>query len=144
MPNRHTGYCRILGIISATRVPFPQPFACRYDPNAADSVLSSSKVSVLPMHVYDGRSPYLATLSSNTSRTDAYSLTSISAGTPFGYSLSQIFSTNLPPRAATLRRVRVGAAPFFAVPIGSVGRRPRGHSTRRMLHQLRRARPPEA
>ncbi len=29
VPNRHTGYCRMLGIISATRVPFLQPFACR-------------------------------------------------------------------------------------------------------------------
>ncbi len=74
----------MLGIISATRVPFPQPFAWRNDPNAADSVLRSSKVRVLPMHVNDGRSPNWATLSSNTSRTEAYSLTSISAGTPFG------------------------------------------------------------
>jgi hypothetical protein len=50
----------------------------------AESALNSSNVMVLPMHVNDGRSPNWATLSSNTSRTDAYSLTSISAGTPFG------------------------------------------------------------
>ena len=83
-PNRQTGYCRMFGIISAMRVPFPQPFAWRYDPNAADSVLSSSKLSVLPMHVNDGRVENLLQLSSNTSRTDAYSFTSICAGTPFG------------------------------------------------------------
>jgi hypothetical protein len=47
-------------------------------------VFNSSNVIVLPMQVNEGRSPYFATLASNTSRTDAYSFTSISAGTPFG------------------------------------------------------------
>ena len=74
----------MLGIISATRAPFLQPMPCSQAPNAADSVSSSANVSVLPMHENAGRVAYLATLSSNTSRTDAYSLTSISAGTPFG------------------------------------------------------------
>ena len=34
-PKRHTGYWRMLGIISATRLPFRQPFACSHAPNAA-------------------------------------------------------------------------------------------------------------
>ena len=74
----------MLGIISATRVPFLQPFACRYAPNAADSRSSSAKVIDLPMQVNAGRVANFVALSSNTSRTDLYSLTSISAGTPFG------------------------------------------------------------
>ena len=57
---------------------------CSHAPNAADSVSSSANVIDLPMHVNAGRAPYLPTLSSKTSRTDAYSLMSISAGTPFG------------------------------------------------------------
>ena len=83
-PKRHTGYCRMLGIISATREPFLQPMPCSHAPNAADSVSSSANVRLFPMQVNAGRVAYLATLSSNTSRIDAYSLTSISAGTPFG------------------------------------------------------------
>ena len=74
----------MLGIISATRVPLRQPFAWSHAANAPDSVSSSPNVIDLPMHVKAGRAANLATLSSNTSRSDAYSLTSISAGTPFG------------------------------------------------------------
>ena len=84
VPNRHTGYCRMLGIISATRAPFLHPMPCSQAPNAIDSVSSSANVIDLPMHVNAGRVPYLLTLSSKISRTDAYSLTSISAGMPFG------------------------------------------------------------
>jgi hypothetical protein len=61
-----------------------QPFACSQAANAVDTVSSSPNVIELPMHVYAGREAYLATLSSNTSRSDAYSPMSISAGTPFG------------------------------------------------------------
>src|SRR5664279_470864 len=85
----------MLGIISATRVPFLQPMPCSQAPNADDSVSSSANVIDLPMHVNAGRDPYLPTLSSNISRTDAYSLMSISAGIPFGYCLSQILSTQV-------------------------------------------------
>ncbi len=83
-PNRHTGYCRMLGIISATREPFLQPCPCSHAANAAVSVSSSEKVIDLPMQVYALRLAYLVQLSSNTSRIDAYVLTSISAGTPLG------------------------------------------------------------
>ena len=71
-PNRHTGYWRMLGIISATRVPFLHPFACSHAPNAADSVSSSPKVIDLPMHVNAGRVAYFAHDSSNRSRTESY------------------------------------------------------------------------
>ena len=90
----------MFGIISATRAPFPQPRACSQPPNAVDSASSSANVIDLPMHVYAGRAEYLAMLSSNTSRTDAYSPTSMSAGTPFGYCLSQILSTMCSSRMA--------------------------------------------
>ena len=83
-PNRHTGYCRMLGIISATRVPGLHPIPCSHAPNAADSVSSSENVMLFPMQEKAGRAAYFATLSSKTSRIDAYSLTSISGGTPFG------------------------------------------------------------
>jgi len=62
----------------------PQAYWREFPVTRTESALNSSNVMVLPMHVNDGRSPNWATLSSNTSRTDAYSLTSISAGTPFG------------------------------------------------------------
>ena len=61
----------MFGIISATRVPGLQPAPCRYAPNAAESVSSSAKVSVLPMQVNAGRAANLPQLSSNTSRSDA-------------------------------------------------------------------------
>ena len=83
-PNRQTGYCRMLGIISATRVPFLQPMPCSHAPNAADRWSSVVNVIDLPMQVNAGRAPYLPTASSNISRTDAYSFTSISAGIPLG------------------------------------------------------------
>ena len=84
MPNRHTGYCRMLGIISAMRAPFLKPCPCSHAPNADESVSSSANVMLLPMHVNDGRAAYVAHASSNTSRTDAYSLTSMVAGMPRG------------------------------------------------------------
>ena len=68
----------------ATRVPFLQPIPCSHAPNAADSVSSSANVIDLPMQVKAGRAAYLPTLSSKMSRTEAYSLMSISAGMPFG------------------------------------------------------------
>ncbi len=74
----------MLGIISATRVPFLHPMPCSHAPNAADSVSSVLNVIDRPMQVNAGRDPYLPTLSSKISRTDAYSLMSISAGMPFG------------------------------------------------------------
>ncbi len=83
-PNRQTGYWMMLGIISATRVPFLHPIPCSHAPNAADSVSSVPNEIDRPMHVNAGRAPYLPTLSSNISRTDAYSFTSISAGIPLG------------------------------------------------------------
>ena len=70
-PNRHTGYCRMLGIISATRVPFLHPCPCSQAPNAADSASSSAKVIDLPMHVNAGRVAYFAQLSSKSSRIDS-------------------------------------------------------------------------
>ncbi len=90
----------MFGIIRATRAPFLQPCACSQPANAVDSVSSSENVIDLPMHVNAGRAAYFATLSSNTSRTDEYSVTSMSAGTPFGYCLSQIRSTISPPAGA--------------------------------------------
>src|ERR1700687_1760449 len=96
MPNRHTGYCRTLGIISATRAPLLRPRPCKNAPNAADNLSRSAKVIVRPMHENAGRDPNFAQLSSSTSRSDAYSLTSISAGMPAGEDVHQIFS-NFPP-----------------------------------------------
>src|SRR5262249_23226585 len=108
-PNRHTGYCRILGIMSATRAPFASPRPCRKAPKAADCDSSSAKVIDLPMHVYAGRGPNSATVRSKTSRTDAYALTSISAATSFGYDFNQILST------LSLREARPVAYRFWAL-----------------------------
>jgi hypothetical protein len=83
-PNRHTGYWRTLGIISATRVPLAQPWCCSHAPNVDDSASRSANDIERPMHENAGRVANLRQLSSNTSRADAYSLTSISAGTPRG------------------------------------------------------------
>ena len=107
VPNRQTGYCRTLGIISATRAPLPPPMPCSHAPNAADSVSSSANVIDLPMQVNEGRDAYFEALSSKMSRSDAYSLTSISAGTPGGYCLSQIFSTSILPRGGPSGRAPV-------------------------------------
>jgi hypothetical protein len=41
VPNTQTGYCRMLGIITATRAPLAQPMPCSHAPNAVDSVSSS-------------------------------------------------------------------------------------------------------
>ena len=65
-------------------MPLPPPMPCSQAPNADDSVSSSANVIDLPMQVNAGRDAKRATDSSKTSRIDAYSPTSISAGTPGG------------------------------------------------------------
>ena len=74
----------MFGIISATRVPLAPPMPCSQAPNARRERVELGEGDRLPMHVNAGRVAKRATLSSNTSRIDAYSLTSISAGTPGG------------------------------------------------------------
>src|SRR5690606_12753908 len=58
---------------------------------------SSPKLIECPMFVNAGRLRYFAKDCSRKSRSDGNSLTSISAGTPSGYSFSQIFSIVPPP-----------------------------------------------
>src|SRR6266702_1645556 len=65
------------------------------------------------MQMHALRSANLAKLSSSNSTSDEYCVTSISAGTPAGYCLSQIRSMRSPPMLKP--RHRGGTARFWAV-----------------------------